>query len=380
MTLMTEPAASDHGLDVLIVSQPVSAGVAVCVRQLTEAAVAAGHHVTVACPPSSEGPLADWTVAAGATHETVKLARSPALSDVGALWSLRRLARGRDVVHLNSSKAGALGRVAVRLIGRHRPAVVFTPHAWSWLVGGRLAGVYRRIERVLAGSADVIVAVSEQEANQGRRLLGANADRIVVIPNGVDRIRFSPDGERARRDSTAPLIVCVGRLCEQKGQDVAIEALGQVGHDTARLRFVGDGPDREQLEVLAVEKGVAGRIEWVGEVDDTSVEYRSADVVIAPSRWEGMSLVFLEALASGSAVVVSDVFGSEVVRGAGMIVPPNQTRPLAEAIHSLLSDDATRQRLRAAARERSSSYNVEVTLQANLDLWASLVSSGDRTR
>ncbi len=376
---MTEPATRDSGLDVLIVSQPTSAGVAVCVRQLTEAAVADGHRVTVACPSSSDGPLADWVVKAGATHVSVDLVRSPALSDLGALWSLRGLARGQDIVHLNSSKAGAVGRVAVRSLGRDRPSIVFTPHAWSWLVGGRLAGVYRQIERVLARSTDAIVAVSDQEANQGQQVLGAAADRMVVIPNGVDRVRFSPDGAGAERDPTVPLIVCVGRLCEQKGQDVAIEALGYLQHATARLRFVGDGPDRERLEALAVERGVADRVEWVGEVDDTSVEYRSADVVVSPSRWEGMSLVFLEALASGSPVVVSDVFGSDVVRGAGMIVPPDQPRALADAVDSLLDDDEARRRLGTAARQRSASYDVEATLRANLDLWALLAVSDDTT-
>ena len=115
---MTEPATRDGRLNVLIVSQPTSAGVAVCVRQLTESAVADGHSVTVACPSLSDGPLADWVVEAGATHAPVNLVRSPALSDVGAVWSLRRLARGRDIVHLNSSKAGAVGRVASNLAPR----------------------------------------------------------------------------------------------------------------------------------------------------------------------------------------------------------------------------------------------------------------------
>lgn len=377
---MPDTAASSEGLDVLIVSQPVSAGVAVCVRQLTEAAISAGHRVTVACPPASEGPLAEWVVEAGATHKPVALTRSPGLSDFGALWSLRRLAAQRDIVHLHSSKAGALGRVAVRLLGPNRPPVVFTPHAWSWLVGGSLAGTYRRIERSLARGSDAIVAVSPQEADQGRVVLGAAADRIVIIPNGVDRERFSPNGDRADRDTTVPLIVCVGRLCEQKGQDLAIRALGRLRHETARLRLVGSGPERENFEALASAEGVADRIEWIGEVEDTSVEYRAADVVIAPSRWEGMSLVFLEAMASGSAVIVSDVFGSDVVRDAGVVVPPDDVQALAEAIDALLDNDETRGELGAAARAESASHSVESTLCANLELWASLVPAEELAR
>lgn len=362
------------GLDVLLVSQPVSYGVAVFVRHLAEAAVAAGHRVTVACPGPERGPLARWVEAAGATHVALDMARGPALRDVGDLWSIRRLARGRDVVHLHSSKAAALGRVASLSLGRRRPAVVMTPHYWSWLVGGRLAPLYRWIEQVLARTGDAIVAVSEREAREGRAVLGEHAP-ITLIHNGVDRSRFSPDGVRAPRDAGAALLVCVGRLSEQKGQDVAIRALARLRDRTARLRLVGDESapgERRRLEVLATSLGVADRIEWRGEVADPAPELRAADVVIAPSRWEGMSLVFLEAMACGAALVVSDVAGSEILVDAGVIVPPDDPQTLAEAVDALLDDSDRRIRLGEAARERSGSYDLGSTLQRNLDLWCEL--------
>jgi glycosyltransferase involved in cell wall biosynthesis len=363
------------GLDVLLVSQPVSYGVAVFVRHLAEAAVAAGHRVTVACPGPERGPLARWVEAAGATHVALDMARGPALRDVGDLWSIRRLARGRDVVHLHSSKAAALGRVASLSLGRRRPAVVMTPHYWSWLVGGRLAPLYRWIEQVLARTGDAIVAVSEREAREGRAVLGDHA-QITLIHNGVDRSRFSPNGVRAPRDAGAALLVCVGRLSEQKGQDVAIRALARLRDRTARLRLVGDESapgERRRLEVLATSLGVADRIEWRGEVADPAPELRAADVVIAPSRWEGMSLVFLEAMACGAALVVSDVAGSEILVDAGVIVPPDDPQTLAEAVDALLDDPDRRVRLGEAARERSGSYDLGSTLQRNLDLWCELV-------
>lgn len=364
-------------LDVLIVSQPVSYGVAVYVRQLTEGAVAAGHHVTVACPGSDRGPLAGWIESAGAKHERLNMAREPALRDVFDVWSLRRLAKGRDVVHLHSSKAAALGRAAVASLGRHRPAVVVTPHYWSWLVGGRLARLYRWIERRLAHRCDVIVAVSEREAAEGRAVLRTAADRITLIQSGVDRDRFSPDGIRADRDLDAPLIVCVGRLSKQKGQDLAIQALARLRHPTAVLRLVGAAStdrERERLEDLAGSLGVAERVEWRGETADTAPEFRAADVVIAPSRWEGMSLVYLEAMACGAAMVVADVAGSEVVAGAGAIVPVDDAGALADAIGALLDDAHRRRQLGEAARERSRSYDLASTLRGNLELWSDLVS------
>jgi glycosyltransferase involved in cell wall biosynthesis len=368
-------------LDVLMVSQPVSYGVAVFVRQLTEAAVADGHQVTVACPGPDKGPLAGWIRSAGAKHESLDMARRPALRDAFDLWSIRRLARGRDVIHLHSSKAAALGRVAALSLGRRRPAIVVTPHYWSWLVGGRLAGLYRWIERVLARHCDAIVAVSEAEAIEGRAVLTAS-DHITVIHNGVDRDRFSPDGARADRDPGMPLIVCVGRLSEQKGQDLAILALARLRDPTARLRLVGSdsaGGEKERLGALAVSLGVADRIEWRGHVEDSAPELRAADVVIAPSRWEGMSLVFLEAMACGAAMVVADVSGSEVMEGAGVIVPREDPQALADAIGALLEDAPSRRRLGEAARERSRSYDLGSTMRRNIDLWSDLASEATRS-
>lgn len=362
-------------LRVLIVSQPASYGVAVYVRHLTEAAVASGHSVTVACPGASRGPLAGWIEAAGARHQVLNMAREPALRDAFDLWAIRRIARDHDVVHLHSSKAAALGRVAVTSLGRSRPAIVVTPHYWSWMVGGKLAGLYRWIERILARSCDVIVAVSERDAAVGRAVLGAAADRITVIHNGVDRAAFTPEGARADRPDASPLITCVGRLSEQKGQDVAIRSLARLRDTAAQLRLVGDESaigTRARLEAIATSLGVADRIQWRGPVADTAAEFRAADLVIAPSRWEGMSLVFLEAMACGAPMIVTDVAGSEVVQGVGVVVPPNDPDRLAEAIDGLLEDEARRRRLGVSARERSASYDLASTLRRNLDLWSRL--------
>lgn len=370
-------------LDVLIVSQPVAYGVAVYVRQLTEAAVTAGHHVTVVSPGADRGPLAGWIERSGADHRTLNMARNPGPRDAFDLLTLRRLARGMDVIHLHSSKAAALGRVAaMSLRRRHRPAVVVTAHYWSWLVGGRWAGVYRWIERVLARRCDVIVAVSEREAREGRAALGSSAP-VKLIPNGVDRGHFTPGGVTADRESEAPLLVCVGRLSHQKGQDVAIRALALLRDRRARLRLVGaesgEG-ERARLETLAGSLGVADRIEWRGAVEDSAPEYRAAEVVLAPSRWDGLSLALLEAMASGATIVASDVSGSESLGDAGVIVPPDDPHALAEAIDPLLEDSARRRRLGEAARTRSGSFDLASTMRQNLDLWSGLVAGSAKAR
>ena len=165
----SEGSNGDRSFDVLIVSQPAEYGVAIYVQQLAKSAVEAGHDVTVISPSASRGPLATWVTSVGARHHALDMARRPALRDPFDLLTIRRLARGRDIIHVHSSKASALGRVAAATLPRRvRPAVVMTPHYWSWLVGGRLEGLYRSIERLLAHRCDAIVAVSEREEAEGR--------------------------------------------------------------------------------------------------------------------------------------------------------------------------------------------------------------------
>lgn len=355
---------------ILIVSQVTVDGVAVCVRELVQAAVSAGYQVTVACP--SAGDLPAWVQQRGAVWKRLEMRRPPHPSDILAVTRLRRLARIHDLVHLHSSKAGVVGRLAVASLGRRRPPIVFTPHGWSWLVGGRLAPLYRWTERVVFPLATAVVAVSEEERANGQAVLGPRAARIVVNPNGVDSCRFSPEGPAAGR-SDAPLLVCVGRLCHARAQDVAVAALALMRTSSARLRLVGDGEDRAAIEKLVTTLGLDGRVEFSGFRPEPAADFRAADVVVIPSRYDGMALTLLEAMACGAAIVATRVSGTSALEGAGQLVPVEDPKSLAEAVDALLADPRRRRLLGAAARERAvGHYSLQRSLQGILGLWRSL--------
>jgi glycosyltransferase involved in cell wall biosynthesis len=361
----------------VIVSQPSSEGVAVCVKDLAAAAVNAGIDVTVVCPAG--GQLPGWAEQVGASWVDLAMARQPSVADPRHVVRLRRLMVGADLVHLHSSKAGALGRLALlTLPRRRRPASVFTPHAWSWLAGGRLSPLYKAFELAMSGVTDAVVAVSVAEAAQGARSFGRGRGAAIrVIANGVDLQRFNPDGAVAARPAD-PLIVCVGRLARQKGQDVAIRALHQLSAPNARLRLVGPGDavERTILEALAAHLGVGDRIEFYGPSSDPAAHMRAADVIVQPSRWEGLSLTMLEAMACGAAVVASEVPGSELLAGAGVVVPPEDPTALARAIDWVLGDASRGRRLGLAARRKVEiEADLSLTLAANLDLWDELVAA-----
>jgi glycosyltransferase involved in cell wall biosynthesis len=352
------------------VSQVTVSGVAICLRDLVQAAVSSGYQITVSCP--SGGDLAAWAQERGARWERLELRRSAHLSDILAVARIRRLARESAVVHLHSSKAGTVGRLALASLRHGRPASVFTPHAWSWLVGGRLAPAYRLIERIMIPVTTAVVAVSVEERSLGQAVLGRRADRIEVNPNGVDTARFCPTGPAADRPD-GPLVVCVGRLCHQRAPDVAVAALAQMRTPTVRLRLVGDGEDRAAIERQASALGLADRVELAGFRSDPAPELRAADVVIIPSRYDGMALILLEAMACGAAIVATRVAGTSALDGAGLIVPVEDPAALAEAVDALLADPDRRSRLGFAARQRVvEEYSLQRSTEGIISLWRKL--------
>ncbi|MFJ4786445.1 glycosyltransferase [Streptomyces sp. NPDC088794] len=340
-------SAPDPRPRVLHLTQPVDGGVARVVTDLTRAQLAAGLHVTVACPQS---PLTDRLRSLGAEVRHWEAARSPGPTLVREVRRLGRvLADVRpDLVHAHSAKAGLAGRLAVR----GRIPTVFQPHAWSFeAVGGTTAALALRWERWGARWASRVVCVSE-----GERATGVHAGidgRWTVVPNGIDPERFHPaavDTVRAtllpEGDPAAPLVVCVGRLCRQKGQDVLLEAWEAVARrvPAARLVLVGDGPDRAELAARA-----PASVLFAGAVADPVPWYQAADLVVLPSRWEGMALAPLEAMACGRPVVVTDVDGARESLPPELaprcLVPPDRPARLADAVAELLLDPLLRESL-----------------------------------
>jgi len=374
---MHQPAP-DPRPRVLHLAQPVDGGVARVVLDLTRAQLASGARVTVGCPG---GELGSELQKMGAGFRPWRAARSPG---TGLAGEVRRLARlieevRPELVHAHSAKAGLAARLAVR----GRIPTVFQPHAWSFeAVGGVTACLALRWERWGARWADRVVCVSEAERATGARA-GVRAS-YAVIPNGIDTARFCPAPAAtapARAtllpdlDPSAPLVVCVGRLCRQKGQDVLLRAWEQVRRTApdARLVLVGDGPDRDALRARAHPS-----VCFAGAVPDTVPWYRAADLVVLPSRWEGMALAPLEALACGRPVVLTDVDGARESLPPALaplcLVPAADPGALAGAVTALLADAPLRAAMAAQGRRHIlSTHDVRHTAERVADLYRELL-------
>lgn len=338
---MTSPSQS---LRVLHVSHAVNTGLAHCVASYVAYQVSRGLSVALACPGGRLGELAG---AAGADVHRWQASRMPGAAMVGEYRQLRRIIDTvqPDVVHLHCAKAGLLGRLLLR---GGRPTV-FSPHAWSFLAtDGWLSRVVREWERFATRWTTVTVCVGQSEARTGR----GNGIRgpMAVLPNQVseesieDLILRNRAQVRALLGVSAgqPLAVCAARLCRQKGQDIAINAWPQVREavPNAELVLIGAGDAAASLAA-----GAGPGVTFLGPLDrETTLRWMfAADVIVCPSRWEGMSLVPLEARALGRPVVMSEVDGAReaIDDGTGWLVPVEDTVAFGEMVAKVLSDPAS---------------------------------------
>ncbi len=388
---------------VLHVTQPVDGGVARVVTDLTRAQLGAGMRVVVACPDSDlTGRLR--SLGAHVRHWPATRSPGPAL-----VAEVRRLARvvgevRPDLVHAHSAKAGLAARLALR----GRVPTVFQPHAWSFeAVGGAPAVLARGWERWGARWSARTVCVSEAERLRGVR--AGVRGRWAVVPNGIALDRFetaAPDGVRpldtpdgVRPPDTpdgvrlpdSPLVVCVGRLCRQKGQDVLLAGWPSVLARVpgARLVLVGDGPDRARLAASATAYAVPGAVPdevppgavvFAGAVPDAGAWYRAADLVVLPSRWEGMALAPLEAMACGRPVVVTEVDGAREALPPALVrhclVPSEAPAALARAVTALLLDAPLRAGLGRLGRAHvRSTHDVRHTAAAVTALYDEVLTA-----
>jgi glycosyltransferase involved in cell wall biosynthesis len=322
---------------------------------------AAGVGVEATCADSG---LAERFAAAGATPHVLPLERT--LDPAGAK-RLSELARGVDVVHAQDRRTGLLTRVwrpdgIPRVYTVHGLPDPYLPIPANL---GRRPGLrnqlaYRGLDAWLARRSDALVVASRALAEQLSRRLGFPADRMEVIPNGVEPVAPTEGGE---------LVASISLLEPVKGLDAfvgAVARLGEIGG--GRFAIFGSGPAGAELRELAASLGAA--VEFPGHVKAPEVLPRLRAFVLT-SWFENCPMALLEAMMAGVPAVVTAVGGvPELVGDTALVVPPGDPLALAEALRRLLTDPALAADLGARARERAlAHFTAERNARAMIDLY-----------
>lgn len=195
---------------------------------------------------------------------------------------------------------------------------------------------------------------------------GVPAEKITLIQNAIDLRRFSPDcGTRAEARRTlglpehGPVVAGVGRLNPQKNFSLFIRVAARVlkRHPQAVFLLAGEGPEEGRLRQLAQESELGERLHFCGYVPDPRQVYLAADVLLMPSRFEGLPMTLLEAMAMRVPVVASALDGiAEVVADAkdGFLVPSGEESVFSDRVCRLIEDPAFARDIGAAASEKIS--------------------------
>jgi glycosyltransferase involved in cell wall biosynthesis len=241
-------------------------------------------------------------------------------ADLRGAMALRRVVQKfrPEVVHAHSSKAGALARIAVLGLGRHRPRILYSPHSLAVHIGWR----YLVLERILAHLADGYIAVSAAEREELLALGLGTPGTIGVARQAVDpAVLPGLDRAGARKalglSPDAPIIVGVGRLSLQKDPVTFVRVMREAIRARPDLRavWVGDGELRPEVEAAIDAAGIRNSVTITGWSDQVPLYLAAADAFLHTARYEGISTACAEALAAGLPVVAAGTPGTtEVVR------------------------------------------------------------------
>ena len=296
------------------------------------------HHPRYLVIPKLARWLHAFTYRLGIDRTVTALRREFAFDAILATWAYP------DVV----ASVGIAARIGVPVVAKVHGSDL------NVLAQGRLrrrmiAGALRRCAAVVAVSS----GLKQHVVN-----LGVPEDRVTVIPNGVDVGRFRPlDRFVCRRRLGLPeqgrRVVFIGHLTPVKGLNVLLEALSDLPAEVS-LSLVGEGEERGRLEALAAAQGLRDRVTFVGARphDEVPLWMNASDIVCLPSLNEGCPNVVLEALACGRRVVATAVGGIPDLLSdprAGRLVPPGNTRALAEALQECLGRTGTPEDSRQAS-------------------------------
>ena len=285
------------------------------------------------------------------------------------LWALlRRMTPA--VLHLHSSKAGGVGRLAATALGG-ATAVVYTPNASAANLGRR----YVTIERALGSlRTDRLVAVSRSEFDELAALRVVAPSKLVHVDTGVPTAEIRTAAREPRPaglPTCGPLVVAAGRLSAQKNPRFLVRVSARLAQTHPGLRFVwaGDGELQGDVERDIAAAGVQDRWTLLGPLANPYPLLAAADVVVLPSLYEGLPLVLLEAMALGRPIVATDVTGSRDAVSPGVtgeLVAPGDEAGFAAAIARVTSDPALAARYGAEAGRRAEAHFTRERMAAEM--------------
>jgi len=293
-----------------------------------------------------------------------------------------------DIIHVHSMSPSAfIGTLAGKLLNKKTVIKVMASGEWSDLKRMRdnsfVLGT-RYMLPFISRYCDCAVALN-RETDKELREAGFAPEHIAHVPNGVV---VSNAHKHTYRLHAPARLVFVGRLQQQKGLDVLLQALARLKMIRPaadwQLRVYGDGPCRAEYESLADDLGIAEQVQFEGQIPDVPAQLMTADIFVLPSRSEGMSNALLEAMAAGLPCITTHINGNtDLIEDGinGLLVPPENFEALARTLISLMDCQSLREKLARGARSTVlQRYTISSIVDRYINLYENVLAISKDTR
>ena len=280
------------------------------------------------------------------------------------LWLLKNIGK-YDIIHSHLSYAQYL--VAINKVFHPSKVYVTTEHSTF----NRRQGmkVFKWIEYFIYSCYDKIIVISQATEEALINWQPSIKNKVVVIENGINLSKFKLATSLQGFSSEQINIVMTAAFRHEKDQDSVIRTLALLPPDYT-LYLVGDGERRNVLESLVHDLNLESRVHFLGVRNDVEKIYKSCDIFILSSHWEGFGLVVIEAMASGLPVIASNVNGlAQVVDRYGLLFEPGNHEQLATKIIELMQDNDRKDELIKQAEIYSERYNIKTMVQKYINLY-----------
>lgn len=293
--------------------------------------------------------------------------------DLSAVLQVRKILKKEksDIVYMHSSKAGAIGRIALLLDFKRKK--VYNAHGWYFNaeIGKKKRKIIAIIERILAIKTDMIINISKNEYESAIKNKIINPKKMCILENGIDFTKFV-DLQNARNEirkkynikENETLIGVVGRISDQKDPMTSINAFYLLNKHkpNTKFMFIGSGELEEDVLKYAREKEIEDKIIITGWVNKAERYIPALDVAILPSKWEGFGLALIEYMLCDKPIVASNVGGiSNIIQDGenGYLINIKDSQELSEKIEYLIDNPKVANKFIKYNQSYREKYNIK---------------------
>ncbi len=304
-------------------------------------------------------------------------------NDIKAILKVRKVLKQikPDIVYLHSSKAGAIGRIALAF--NFKTKILYNAHGWYFnaQISDKKKKIFAIIEKILAIKTDKIINISKSEYESALKYKIAPEKKMCIIENGIDFTKFE-NNDKYREETRKKyhiadneiVIGVVGRLTEQKDPITMIKAFELVHKENknTRLMYVGSGELEENVKQYAKEKNILDKIIITGWVDNVEKYIPAFDIAVLPSKWEGFGLVLIEYMACDKPIIATNVGGiSDIIENCknGMLCNAQDYKAIGKTIINLIKNENLKRQIISRNKVYKEKYDIQNVINNHIGIY-----------